>query len=658
MTSVDASRTLLISTVGRKTSAGKARLPRGSLVVGMLVAAAAVRTGWTILAAPPPESDFLTFLSVAQLIGHGQWWANSYGWSWQGPGYPLLLAPFTLLGPASLPAIYAVNLVLGVVTVGLVYRLGRSLFGPRAGLIAGYLAAALPGLWLWTPIVSAENLSVPIVLAISVLAVDRRWPAIAGGLAGFLVFVRPSMLLFLVVAAVSVVALAPSETKRRSTAMFIAGAALAIAPIVLLNLRAGGPALPVGASGWQPWLVYNERSTGAWFPAQDRDDYPFRGMENDDALAATLRSAQQKLAIEFLVLNPGDVIPGIVNRHVYNWRSDTAGVDWTVGRPTASSAEAQWSEPLRAFVDSIYIAVLALATVAATRFRANLRVLFSLVLPIAYVVAPAAIAEGNARYHVNALGALVVLAASALAVGSARVRLLGLTAAGLAAAVPIAAAPVLVVAIVAVPAGALVVRGVRALPTVRLWPAHRRRLALVIGGATIIGSEVAVTAALVLARQAAIDWSLTQPSGWQVYVPNGPPPLTSEAELTMRPSDVSARFRKVSYPDAVVLRTPPAHLGGVGIRRLFPDLQIGQLYVLYLQLAGSELGSGAGRVVVRLNGEMVWQSVDQPATSTWHDIVVRWTADTPYASIDLESAGDHVDGSELMVRSVHLYPKY
>ena len=134
----------------------------------------AVRLTWTIVAAPRPESDFLTFFNTAQLIGQGNWWPDAYGWAWQGPAYPLLMAPLTLLGQASLPAIYVMNVALGVLTVGLVYRLASSLFDSRAGLLAAVIAAAFPGLWLWTPIVSAENLSVPIFVGIAALLVEQR----------------------------------------------------------------------------------------------------------------------------------------------------------------------------------------------------------------------------------------------------------------------------------------------------------------------------------------------------------------------------------------------------------------------------------------------------------------------------------------------------
>ena len=44
------------------------------------------------------RSDFLTFLDTARAIAAGVSDPQSYGWSWQGPGYPILLAPLTLLG--------------------------------------------------------------------------------------------------------------------------------------------------------------------------------------------------------------------------------------------------------------------------------------------------------------------------------------------------------------------------------------------------------------------------------------------------------------------------------------------------------------------------------------------------------------------------------
>ena len=539
------------------------RSERG-VVVALLALAAVIRVAWTLLAAPAPESDFLTFLTTAQLIGQGHWWPDAYGWAWQGPGYPLLIAPLTLLGPASLPAIYALNIALGSA-------------GGRTGLAAGVsdlrvaswamgaaIAAMFPGLWLWTPIVTAENLSVPILLGIGVLLISSpsgwRLPVI-GVLAGLLVFVRPSMLLFVLVVFVGVVWFARSGTKRRSAFTFVASLAILVGGFAILNLRAGGPPLPVGASGWQPWLVYNERATGAWFPAQERDDYPFHGMEADPALAGIVRAGQLKLAIQFAVMNPGAILPGVINRHVNNWRSDGAGLDWTIRRPDATSAAARATIPFGPIVDGFYFAVLGLALIGALTQTSRSTVAFVLLLPIAYLVAPAVIAEGNARYHVNALAFLAILAGGGLAARPAAGVLFAAAsvALGLLAPPGFAVAPLLVACILG--AGALRVSLLAA-------RAARRVIASTEGKRLVWGTAIALVAvqlgiavALLTARQAVVDWSLVQPEGWSTYR------LEGTAQLPEDGVDVRASDLPAGLPKGVVSRRRRDHVPAFGAGR-------------------------------------------------------------------------------------------
>lgn len=648
----------------------KALSPDRRMLVVVLFAAAAVRLIWTIVAAPPPESDFLTFFSTAQLIGQGYWWPDAYGWAWQGPAYPLLMAPLTLLGQASLPAIYAMNVALGVLTVALVYRLGSSLFGSRAGLLAAAIAAALPGLWLWTPIVSAENLSAPIFVGIAALMVERatKWQLpLLGVLTGMLVFVRPSTLFFFVVVLLSVIWLAPFGSKRRSALVFAAGVAVSVGLFATLNLRAGGPGLPVGGSGWQPWLVYNERATGAWFPAQDRDDYPFHGLEDDPTLSSIVRAAQLKLALQFALLNPGEIVPSIIQRHVNNWQSDEAGLDWTVRRPGASPVASNLSPALDVLVDRYYVAVLGLALLGAGRLAGRPAVVVVLLLPLAYLVAPAVIAEGNARYHVNGLAFLATLAGGALAGGALASRSMraGLLALGTVAVVlwappGVLLAPWLVAGILCVGAARLIFDVRPRIRTMMAAGAPRRRVLLGLA-AGVVAAQLALAVALLAARQVVIDWSLTQPAGWTSYRSGSALRLGGDA-IALRASDVPARFRKVSFPDAVVLTYPSSAQPGerMGLTRTFPDLEVGTKYVIYLQLFDPAPSAGGDRLTVRLNGRVVWEPPDASASEAgWQDIIVPWTADSPFVSVQIERSADApLAASEVLIRSVHVYPKY
>jgi hypothetical protein len=399
-----------------------------------------------------------------------------------------------------------------------------------------------------------------------------------------------------------------------------------------------------------------------WFPAQDRADYPFHGMEDDPALAGVVRAAQLKLAMQFAVLNPGEIVPGSINRLVDNWRTDEAGLDWTVRRPGANSIATSLAAPLDAMVDRYYVAVLALALVGAVKLAGRPAVVAVLFLPLAYLVAPAVIAEGNARYHVNALALLATLAGGALAGRSLLAGLLALGAVAVVSWAPpgLIPAPWLLIGILCVGAGRVLLFARLRIRTMMASPVTRRRL---IRGfaAGVVGAQLALVVALLAARQIVIDWSLTQPAGWTSYRSGGAL-LPGEESIGLRASDVPARFRKVSFPDSVALTYLSSAQPGerIGLTRTFPDLEVGTKYVIYLQLFDMAPSAGGDQVTVRLNGRVVWEPAPTSAASgSWQDIVVPWTADTPFASVQIErSANSPVAASEVLVRSVHIYPKY
>ena len=137
--------------------------------------------------------------------------------------------------------------------------------------------------------------------------------------------------------------------------------------------------------------------------------------------------------------------------------------------------------------------------------------------------------------------------------------------------------------------------------------------------------------ALLTANQAVIDWSLTQPTGWTAYGSSAA--SLGEDVIALRASDIPGRLRKVSFPDAVVFTYPASAQPGeaVGLTRTFPGLEVGATYVVYLQLLEGAPRAGGDRLIVRLNGRVVWEAPRDASASEarWQDIVVPWTADLP-----------------------------
>ena len=82
-------------------------------------------------------------------------------------------------------------------------------------------------------------------------------------------------------------------------------------------------------------------------------------------LSETVRTAQVKLALQFALLNPGEILPGVLERHVGNWARDDAAVDWTLRRPNAGPTAADASGLLgvvaaASFSDLLFLALFGL----------------------------------------------------------------------------------------------------------------------------------------------------------------------------------------------------------------------------------------------------------------------------------------------------------
>jgi len=313
-------REVVKRTLLQRLSVGEELLALG----GILALGLAIRLVWVQAMPVPPESDFATYYQMAQTIAHGQWLANDYGWVLGGPVYPLALAPILALG-GDLGGIRVANVAFQLGTVLAVWLAGRALFGPGAGLASALLAALAPGLWLWAPLVAAENLSMLLLMAI-VATLSALWHrprcapawALLGGLTVALAYARPAYLglgPLIVVAAVLVGGWTDGQwLAGRRLAPLALGVVLVLAPLVTANYRGDGPLFPIGAASFQLWMQNNERATGAWYAAGAQDDYPFRDLPPD----ADLRAAQVKLALQFMVANPHAALAGFLTRHDLN----------------------------------------------------------------------------------------------------------------------------------------------------------------------------------------------------------------------------------------------------------------------------------------------------------------------------------------------------
>jgi|ThiBiot_300_plan_2_1041538.scaffolds.fasta_scaffold05926_4 4-amino-4-deoxy-L-arabinose transferase-like glycosyltransferase len=177
--------------VSRDSHAHSAGIAPTLLVVAVAAIAVALRILAVLILNHPLRSDPLAYFTMAKgLIERGQW-VDQFGQHvFFSAGYPLLLAPFFAVFGSSVPVAIAVNMLLTVVSVWLVFRMAILLSGNwKAGVLAAAVFAVwLPAIWNAT-LVAKENLSTPLLLGIAlcgVLIARGRNPLAFTMLVGFL----------------------------------------------------------------------------------------------------------------------------------------------------------------------------------------------------------------------------------------------------------------------------------------------------------------------------------------------------------------------------------------------------------------------------------------------------------------------------------------
>lgn len=177
------------------------------------------------------------YLYPAEVIPHGPW----------DNGHPPLLfwilaATWWLAGP-HLWASHLVMLLFGLAALVLTFALGRSLFGPRAGLLAGIFLAVHPLFFYQTGTLSLDVPVAAFSLAALLAAVRGRW-ALAAAAACAMVLTRESAAVFLPALAAASVLLG----KERGRARWAGPALLVLAPVLLLGC----------------WYLFHQQVVGWW----------------------------------------------------------------------------------------------------------------------------------------------------------------------------------------------------------------------------------------------------------------------------------------------------------------------------------------------------------------------------------------------------------
>ena len=220
-----------------------------------------------------PASDAGMYHEWALRIAGGDWLGDRVFNN--GPGYPYFLALiYAVFGPSLLVA-KAVQATLGALDCVLVWWLARRLFDARVALGAAALVAVYRMLIFYegTLVVANLQLTLGLLTLLTVIsAFERpslhRW-LFAGVLVGLSAVARPTALLFGAAVATGVVlgVRAGPRVLRRAglAAAFVAGVALAVAPVTIRNGVVGGDFVLVTSSGGMNLYTGNNPDANGMF---------------------------------------------------------------------------------------------------------------------------------------------------------------------------------------------------------------------------------------------------------------------------------------------------------------------------------------------------------------------------------------------------------
>ncbi|MFN0149400.1 MAG: ArnT family glycosyltransferase [bacterium] len=415
--------------------------PRRAVFVLLAVAFAARAIPLALTYATPPVRDEKLFVAAAnRVLDHTPYVTPPTGFdeAHYAPLHPLFMAGVLAISNRSLVAVKFAQVILGVATVWLSYRIGRRLLrNDRAALAGAFAIALLPELIAFTHFVWTETLFTTLFAAgfLSLLRVaetrSRRDAAIAGALLGAATLAKEIALPFLVMLLPWFVDIA-RPSRRRAAELFaicMLACALVIAPVTLRNwLRYDRFMLVSTNIGFA--LQQNQNA----FPAENYDwgrmeprppaaGIPVRARCTDANIADRMR-CEVRGGLAFMARHPALVARRAVTKLAALWTPSNFLIRHLRARyykppPGPFATQILTTASTAAF---IALSILAVAGLFASPAGAERRLTFALL--IFYVIIHAVI-FGMSRYRIPLLPILFAYAGLALTAPRATMRAIG-----------------------------------------------------------------------------------------------------------------------------------------------------------------------------------------------------------------------------------------
>jgi 4-amino-4-deoxy-L-arabinose transferase-like glycosyltransferase len=225
------------------------------------------------------EADPLTYDQIARNLVAGRGFSGASFYYPPGSDvptafwdalYPLFLAGIYAIAGHSVPAVRAVQALLGAGAVGLTYVVGARLGGRTAGLLAAAISALYPFFIYYSGQLLTETLFMTLILSVfgAALALERfggNWWALAlGALSGLAALCRAEAFPFglALIAWTACRAGATREGRILVAAIAVAALAAVMAPWVIRNQRTfGAPILTTTKAGYNLYKYYHPQMT-------------------------------------------------------------------------------------------------------------------------------------------------------------------------------------------------------------------------------------------------------------------------------------------------------------------------------------------------------------------------------------------------------------
>lgn len=405
-------------------------------LTAILAVALVIRFAWSSWTdpIPPPLSDSDYYNATALSLAHGEGYSVVFdaergflpggeATAFWPPGYSAFLAVFYGLFGEGVDVAKAANVFVGALIVVPIYFIGLRFFGRGTATIGAAIAAALPSLIFWVPVLLSDTLftllfATTVALLLYAMRPDRSFNPILVAISGVALaaaaLVRGQALVLVPVAVASWALAGAKPTK-----CFLWGcgalavATIAIAPWSIRNIRTmKSPILLSANMGYNLRIGHAPYSTGRYIVPQDLWDANPK-ISTFKEREPVFNDLGTDRAVKYALGHPGEELELTARKVMWLWRPDSDALTWVSSYGRTPLPEGAW-EPLRRALDSSYVALLALVGCGLLRIRSLFPQLAFLIILIPVWTATHIVFFGEPRYHLPVLAVMVPVAAASL----------------------------------------------------------------------------------------------------------------------------------------------------------------------------------------------------------------------------------------------------